>query len=149
MALAQINITATGQWDYTVSDFDITEAGLDFQGTYASAASQVEIDIFRAGGFFVNLFNYNWQVDVRLIPNDWNNALVLSARRTGNGSPFFFNGNINGGTSYLQLSTSNQNFFNGNRTWFDIPVQYRLSGVSVLLPAKTYSATVLYTVTDL
>ena len=147
-AEAQIGITATGQWDYSVSSFDITEAGLDFQGTYSSASDEVLVDVFQQG-FIANFFNYNWQVDVRLVQNDWSNDLTLSARRTGNGDPFFFNGNITGGTAYLPLSTTNQNFFNGNRTRLDIPIQYQISGVSVLLPAKTYSATVIYTVTEL
>ncbi len=148
-ASAQINISANGQWDYTVSNLDITEAGTDFQGTYSSAASQVTIDVFQDNFWLNLLLAYNWQVSVRMTQIDWNPNLILSARRTGNGNPFFFNGPISGGTSYLQLSTANQNFFNGQRSRYDIPIQYRISGISVLLPAKTYTATVVYTVTEL
>ncbi len=146
---AQIGITVTGQWDHVVSPFDITEAGLDFQGTYTSGTNQVEIDIFQQN-FFANLLsNYLWRVDIQLIPIDWNSNLTLEARRSGNGIPFFINGTISGGTSFFQLSTANQVFFQGRRSRYNVPVQYRSSGVSVLLPAKTYTTTVLYTVTEL
>lgn len=148
-ASAQINISANGQWDYTVSNLDITEAGTDFQGTYTSAASQVTIDVLQDNFFLNLLLNYDWQVSVRMTQIDWNANLTLSARRTGDGNPFFFNGPITGGTSYLPLSTANQIFFNGSRSRYDIPIQYQISGISVLLPAKTYTATVVYTVTEL
>ncbi|HFA52186.1 MAG TPA: hypothetical protein ENJ95_24475 [Bacteroidetes bacterium] len=146
---AQIFINVTGEWNYSVSVNDITEAGNDFQGTYSSASNQVLIDVRQRNFFFDLFFNYNWRVDIRKSDIDWHPNLVLSARRTGNGSPLFFSGNVNGGTTYQQVSNANQSFFSGNRSRLDIPVQYRISGVSVLLPAKAYTTTVVYTVTDL
>lgn len=145
---AQIAIDAIGNWNYTVPTSDITEAGRNFGGTYASSANQVQLDIFQTA-WLLNFFNYNWRVDVRKSDTDWNSNLKLYARRTGNGTPWWATGTISGGTSYLELTNSNKTFFSGSRTTLSIPVQFQITGVSVLLPAKTYSTTVVYTVTEL
>ena len=148
---AQININANGNWIYPVSPLEITEAGTDFSGTFTSSANQVLVDITQ-NNFWANLLlNYSWRVDIRKSDVDWNPSLSLFAQRTGNGTPFwnFLPGTINGGTTYQQLTNINQTFFNGTRTRLDIPIQYQITGVSVLLPAKTYTSTVIYTVTEL
>jgi len=81
---------------------------------------------------------------------DWHPNLQLYARRTGTGvNGLFFGSAIGSGTSYQLISTSNQFFFNGICTISDIPIQYEIRNVSLLLPAKTYETTIIYTVTDL
>ena len=147
-AFSQIAIDVVGNWNYTIPTSDLSEAGLDFSGTYESAPNQVDIDVFQLN-FISNFFFYRWRVDIRRADVDWHSDLDLSVRRTGNGSPFFFNGNITGGTNYQQITTSNQQFFSGTRTRLNIPIQYQISGVSVLLSAKTYETTIIYTVTEL
>ncbi|MCR9286388.1 MAG: hypothetical protein NXI23_03255 [Bacteroidetes bacterium] len=148
ISFGQIQINLTGAWDFTIPNNDIFEAGLDFSGTYSSNANEVTVSITQQG-FFANFFNYNWRVDIRKLDIDWHSDIQLYARRTGNGNPFFLYGNIIGGTSYQQLNTSNQIFFSGNRSRLDIPIQYEIRNVSVLIPAKTYETTIIYTVTEL
>ena len=145
---SQIAIDVTGNWNYTIPSSDLSEAGLDFSGTYESNSNQVDVDVYQQN-WIANFFFYRWRVDVRRADVDWHSDLELKARRTGNGTPFFFSGSITGGTNYQQISTSNQEFFSGTRTRYNIPIQYQISGVSVLLPAKTYETTIIYTVTEL
>lgn len=148
LAKGQIAISIIGNWNYSIPTNDISEAGSDFSGTYSSSSNAVTVDVFQQS-WFANFFNYNWRVDIRRSDVDWHSNLQLYTRRTGNGSPFFFNGNISGGTSYQQITNTNQLFFNGNRTRLDIPIQYEIRNVSVLIPAKTYETTIIYTVTEL
>lgn len=147
-AEAQVSISATGNWSYSVPVSDILEAGKNFTGTYASASNQVLIDIAKPT-FLGNLLNYNWRVDVRKSDVSWNAGLKLYAKRTGNGTPYFFTGTISGGASYIELTNTNQVFFSGSRTTYSIPIQFQITGVSLLLPAKAYSTLVVYTVTEL
>ncbi len=148
---AQININVIGNWNYSLPPNSVVEAGLDLSGTYTSNTNAVTIDVLQST-FFANRFlNYSWRVDVRKSDVDWNPGLILYTRRTGTGSPFWsvLPGAITGGTNYQQLTNTNQIFFSGNRSRLNIPIQYQLSGVSVLLEAKTYVTTVIYTVTEL
>lgn len=142
---AQIDITLTGNWVFSVSATDISEAGRDFTGTHLSAANQVLVDIFRTQGNSP----FNWKVDVRKSDVDWVPSLQLFVRRTGDGYAPNGSSSISGGITFQLLTNTNQAFFNGRRNYYDIPIQFQLSGVSVLLPSKTYSTTVMYTVTEL
>ncbi|MBI5913956.1 MAG: hypothetical protein HY842_01150 [Bacteroidetes bacterium] len=148
VGFAQIFIDVTGSWSYSVPVSDITEAGNNFSGTYTSGASQVLIDVDKPRH---SAAIFNWRVDVKKTDIDWNSALSLYARRTGDGVPADSNGSssVSGGTSYLLITNSNQQFFTGIRGRLDIPIQYQMQNVSVLIPAKTYSTTIIYTVTEL
>jgi hypothetical protein len=132
-------LTVTGNWSLSISASSLTEAGSDFAGTYTSASNQTYIDIDDKKK------NYSWQIDVRKSDINWNPSLLLSVRRTGNGN---HSGQApSGGTTLIQLSNSNQEFFRGRKDNFDIPIEYRLSGVSVTIPSQSYSTTVIYTYT--
>jgi hypothetical protein len=134
-------LTVTGNWSLSISASSLTEAGNDFTGTYTSASTQTYIDVD------VKKKNDNWRIDVRKSDINWNPALILSVRRTGNGNS---SGPApNGGTTFIQLTNSNQEFFRGRKDNPDIPVEYRLSGISVTIPAQSYSTTVIYTLTIL
>ncbi len=143
---AQIGISVSGGWNTTLPVFSVTEAGNDFNSTYLSAPNEVLIDVFKVSG---SNSPFNWRVDVRKSDIDWGVGLQLSARRSGNG--FAPNGSsfISGGTAFILLTHADQAFFNGRRDWYDIPIQFQLTGVSVLVPAKTHSTMVVYTVTEL
>ena len=145
--LGQINLTLAGNWNFSVPSNDITEAGLDFTGIYSSNTNQVLIDITNANN---SNGNFRWRVDIRKSDVDWDANLELYAQRTGNGTSLSGNANnINGGNNFQQVIDSDQTFFSGRRARVDIPVQYEIRNVSVLLPAKTYETTIIYTVTEL
>jgi len=143
----QIGIDIVGTWSYSVSETDITEAGSDFSGTYTSAANQILVNIPHS-----NNGNFNYDVHIQKQDIDWHTDLDLYVRRTGSGNGAG-NGNGNGfvqlGTNYQLVTSTNQFFFKGRKKRQDIPIQYEIRNVSVLMPAKSYETTIIYTVTEL
>jgi len=129
--------TVSGNWAYTIPSTDVTEAGNDFTGIYSSASNQVTMTVF---WWFTDFL---YRVEVRKDDVDWDSRLQLYIQRTGDG--WLWSGWINGGTSYQLITDSNQLFFRGRRTVLGIPIQYQLRNVSVIIPAKTHSTTVVFT----
>ena len=153
VANSQIRLDVTGGWSKSVPTTDVTEAGDDLQGNYRSGASAVKIDVYQRS-YWDNFSGYDWRIDVSKVDIDWNNTLRIYARRTGDGLgyPFWFwyiFGAISGGTNFQQITDVDQAFFNGTDSDLDIPIQYSVRGASLTLPAKTYSTTIVYTVTEL
>lgn len=138
-------ISASPGWSYSVPSGTITEAGTNYSISPTSAANQTLISM---AGF--SIFE-TYAVTVHKIDTDWNGALSLQVQRTGTGSNGFF-GSTNGGAAYITLTNSPQAFFNGNigfaNSKNNVPIQYRIQGASVLLPVKTYTTTVVYTVSN-
>lgn len=143
---AQIAILVTGNWITVLDVASTTEAGIDFYSTYLSAPDEVLVDVFKTSGGNTPFW---WRVDVRKSDVDWDSNLQLFIKRTGTGYAPNGNSFIIGGTSFQLLTNTNQLFFLGRRQRYNIPIQFQLTGVSVLLPVKTYVTTVIYTVTEL
>jgi hypothetical protein len=142
--LSQINIDVAGSWAYSIPATNIADAGLDFTGTYTSGANQVLLSIYNSGGN-----NYRYRVDVRRSDISWKSKIKVWGRRTGDGIPSNGGARVWGGQSYKKITKSNKVFFQGKKDSSDIPIQYQLRNISVLIPAKSYSTTIIYTVTVL
>jgi len=134
------SVTATGNWVYSVAATDITQAGTNFTGTYVSASSQTSISLTVGG-------NSQWRVYIARTAGTWSNSLIISALRTTNGTGVGGVGQIAGGTNYQAITTIATQLFNGRRSRTGIGIQYQVSGVSVTLPAATYSTSIIYTIT--
>ena len=141
-------LTVTGTaWAVPITT--ITEAGNNYTGTYQSAANQILL------AASVPLLLGNGKVSVHYQPNPtWNNALVLSAKRTGNGTTVCVLCSITGGTSYITLTQTDIELFRISAvlalaSYSNIPVQLELSGVSVTIPATSYQSSVVFTISAL
>jgi hypothetical protein len=133
------DISVLGNWSLMIDASDLTAGpGSDLISTYLSAEDQIEIDILSAKGM--------WAVYVRDIPMNWHPDLSFGIRRTGNG---IGGGWISGGTSWLEVTSFDQQFFMGNKQRKRIDVQCGLTGVSAQIPSAMYSGTVIYTVMEL
>ena len=144
-ATGQFDVVCTGgNWDVTLSAANLTGgAGTDFVSQIESSSDLVNIDVT------LTQPNGNWRVDIRRTDVAWNGALSLYARRTADGTPGGgSNASITGGTTYLQLTTTDQQFFSGRRTRTGIKIQLRLNGLSVNLGQATYRTTINYTLVD-
>jgi hypothetical protein len=126
-------------WNPTISSTLISEAGNDYSGIVSSATNH---SFLRIRG----LTGSPWRVDVSKSDTNWNNGLVLMVQRTGNGIGGF---GINGGTVAQTITNNNTPFFNGNNNISNIPIQFHLSGYSVLIPAGNYTSSVIFTLIDL
>jgi len=133
------NITIVGIWSWTVGPGDLQGGpGSELNTTYESPANQVTMSVRGSG-------NIGWRVEVLRIDSNWHANFLLDIRRTGSGrGP----GTVSGGTTYLTITTMSQSFVTGSGNRWGIPLQERLSGVSVSIPPATYTTTIQYTVVD-
>lgn len=141
-----------GTWNYNIPTTNILEAGNDFTGSYSSANNQINVSVYLDGGwigFWWNWFiNYSWQIEVSRMDTDWHPDLEIYIRRTGDGAGYGGGNYVSGGNNYMPVKNENQRFYEGGRARMDVPVQYMIRNVSVTMPAKTYSTTIVYTVTS-
>lgn len=147
------SIRVNGSWTPSVSATAITEAGNDYGSSYVveSLPNQTLVDLQRGGSFF-QIYLSNWRVDISRNDINWDNSLQLEARRTGNGNGtgwWIFAPSISNGTAYQAVQPANSSFFTGNGIYRNIPIQYRIRGLSVLIPVDTYSTEVVYTLLEL
>ena len=135
------NITITGTWSRVIGSGDLTGgAGSNLTATYTSATNQITMGLTTSG-------QQSWRVDVLRIDASWSASFQLSIIRTNNGTAG--SGGVAGGTTYLVITTTSQTFVTGYGTRSGITLQERLSGVSVSIPAATYTTTIQYTAVDI
>lgn len=123
----------------------ISEAGADLSSFIETSANFVEMWIRTRGANTIS--NRSYAITVSRQDINWHGSLDFYARRTGNGT----GGNsstISGGTNYLLLSTFDQVLFTGYQRRFDVPIQYRIEGISLTIPSGNYSTNIIYTITD-
>lgn len=135
-------ITANGGWTETIDASDLAAgAGSNLISTYTSGSGATLINVS------ATLDLLGWTVSVQRSDVNWLPSFHLYAKRTGSGSGC----SVNNGTTYQEVTTSGQSFFACpallNNGVSNVPVQYQLTGVSVAVPAGTYSTTIIYTVT--
>lgn len=139
MAIGQgIELTVTGNWAKDIAASDINEAGNDYPTSYASNTNQTLLTI--------NPKNWNKTIIVYVKRNDivWNTNLNLKVKRTSNGTNG--NANIGGGIDYQLITNFDANFFTCTGYHTFIPLQYEITGISVVLPVQSYSTEIMYTV---
>ncbi|MEY8761092.1 hypothetical protein AB8P06_15765 [Chryseobacterium sp. MD-1] len=145
---AQRTLTVGGT-NWTVTIPSITEAGSNYAGTYESATNQILL------AASVPLLLGNAKVSVHYQANPtWHNSLVLSAKRTGDGTTACVLCTISGGTTYQTLTLTDVELFRITATlalaaYSNIPIQLQLSGVSVTIPAATYQSSVVFTISSI
>lgn len=144
-------ITASPGWNVSIPANTVTEAGSNYTTNATSAINQTLVSLSISGG----LFGTTYTVSVQKMDTDWHSNLSLWALRTGDGTGngIFILGTITGGTTFTQLTNAPQTFYTGttgllgsSRT--NVPIQYEIRGLSVLLPVKTYATTVVYTISN-
>lgn len=138
-----LSVTVSGGAGFSIGVGDlIGGAGSDLNPEYNSAVDAVQItvaDSIDSGDA--------WQIQVRQEDVLWHGSLDLSVLRTGTGSG---TGSVTGGDVLpVGLTSVDQVFFDGSGDVADIPVRLDLSGVSVLVPVDSYSATLYFTIVDI
>ena len=133
-----IQVTVTGNWTLVIDETDLQAGpGSDLNPQYSSASDQITVNITNTGK--------NWTVYIQGSFSNWHSDLSLDIMRTSNGTG---PGTISGGTSWLQVTSSSQQFFIGSKRRDNVYVQCRLNGMSVQIPPDTYTATVIYTIVE-
>jgi hypothetical protein len=138
-------LTVTGGWSTSLATTNITEAGLNYpNGSAISATNQSLIRVNSAANSVAFVY-------IQKSDTSWDSRLVISARRTGNGTGST-NFSTTNGTTAQTISNVPQYFFEvrpGSGTQVsNIPIQYLISGFTVLLPVKAYTTTLIYTISN-
>ena len=133
-----LDIAATGGWSETINSNDlISGAGSDLTDTYESATNATVIDITNASGG-----NDKWRVDMQRSDGTWHANFTLYIKRVATPPK------ISGGTTYTEIRTTTDMFFDGKGNVSSLTCQYQLTGMSVTIPANTYSTTITFTIVD-
>lgn len=142
-------VQVTGTWAPALTA--PTVAGADYASTsLESGASETKITLLPQVLYLAGTISVSAKIVYSSTP--WPSDLTLSIRRTGTGSAGIALATFNGGLTYQQLSTADAAFFSVTiiisllSDISNIPVQYKLDGISVLRPTGAYSATVVYTI---
>ena len=137
-----IDISVTGSWNSVVINQANLSAGAgsDLFPYVESSSNQGLMSISNTGGL-----GDNWRVDVRRSDSVWDTAVAISVLRSGDGSG---PGSLFGGTGYVTIGTTDSTFFSGAGDCADIPLQFKLNGLSIDVAPNTYSTTLTFTVVD-
>ncbi len=137
-------LTVTGNWNLSINSSYISDAGVNLATTVLSPTNVTIIDVDVQPRNSYNRQYKSQRVLVQKVDNVWNVGLTLWCKRTITVT----NPNITLGTNFQQITNNSLLFFNTVGEQFNIPIQYQLSGLSLLIPANNYSTTILYTLLD-
>ena len=138
-------LTVTGGYTVTLATTNIAEAGNNYpNGSLNSNTNQTLMTVRSASNSVAFVY-------IQKSDTSWDSRLTISARRTGTGTGST-NFSTTNGTALLPITNTPQYFFEvrpGSGTQVsNIPIQYSTTGFTVLLPVKSYTTTLLYTVTN-
>jgi len=138
-----IDLSATGGWNETVNESDlISGAGSNLVDTYESTIDATNITISNCIGD-----SDNWRVDIRRVnEGGWQGVLTFYVKRTSDGTG---NGSISGGLSYIEITSTDTEFFPGAGDRSNITIQYQLTGMSINASPNHYNTTIIFTVVDI
>lgn len=136
-----VDLTSAGSWTRIVTETDLQGgAGSNLVATYTSNANEVSLSITGT----IDAAD-NWRIDIRRSDDIWHDDFSLFIRRTGDGiGP----GAISGGSAYQEITLTDAPLFYGAGDRTGVSLQLQLDGMSVNVPAATYSTTITYTVVD-
>lgn len=146
-----MGVSLDGMVVFDEESITINDAGSDFAVTVESESSLYIAINF--GNFWDKSFNPNspWRIEVQKSDYNWNNNLVLETVRAGNG----INSNnrnkppkINDGTNYQTVNNLSGYFFSGRGEIEDIPINFRISGMSVVNGAQDFETKIIFTIYD-
>jgi hypothetical protein len=137
-----IDISASGGWTETIDEADLVSgAGSDLIDTYQSITNATTANISNCADD-----SDNWEIDVRRVDGTWDGDFTLYVKRTSDGEG---SGSISGGISYIEITTTDTQFFTGAGNRNNVDLQYELTGMSISASPENYSTIVVFTVVDI
>jgi hypothetical protein len=136
-----IDLSATGSWSVQIGAADLQgSAGTDLVTSKTSLVDQIELSISGTTGP-----GDTWQVTTTRTVAAWHASMVLWIRRTGEGT----GGAVSGGSAFQEVRATSDPFFSGEDDVASIPLQLRVTGLTVSIPPGVYSTVITLTVVDL
>lgn len=136
-----MDLGAAGSWSTSITNADlISGAGSELQSTHVSGSSEVALEVSATSSS-----TDSWRIDIRRADSVWDPAIKLWVRRTGGGSG---TGSIADGLSWIEVGSTDTAFFSGQGNRTGVPIQLRITGVSLSISPDAYLRTVHYTLVD-
>jgi hypothetical protein len=136
-----ISIDVIGDWNKSIGSSDLQSgAGSDLISSHESATDQLICDVSNTAGT-----GDTWRIDVKKSNISWNENVHLYMQRTTDGTGF---GSISGGSSYIELSDTDQAFFEGSGDRNMVALQLKVDGITILLGQMQLSCSITYTIVD-
>ncbi|HKI87646.1 MAG TPA: hypothetical protein VKA38_01375 [Draconibacterium sp.] len=146
----QMKLEIDGNITFDNSMYYITEAGNDFPSSIETETS-IYISV-SYDNFWDKKFNPNqkWRLYINKTDVNWNPDLILEVIRTGDGNHPGNRGktNIHDGTNYHNISNNPAYFFRGKDEISDIPISFRIIGLSITMGAQEYETNIVMTIYD-
>ena len=144
----QMEVRVDGAVSFDGATFAVTEAGEDFAfGVESESSLWISVDTNDYWDKKVNP-NRKWWVEVVREDLTWNDDVRLEIVRTGDGYGQKNNHKVYDGTTYQYIGENSWYFFRGRGIIYDIPIQLRLSGLSVTQGAQDFETNVILTIYD-
>ncbi len=140
-------IKVKGKWHKKFSVSNIKDAGSDYKEYYLSRKDQSKLSVSSENSEKQEDLYAEFKIYVSKDDDEWHKNIIIQVRRTSNGRNRNFN--IFSGTEFQTVTDNPTYFFNTIGKQKNVPIQYKIIGLSVLLPAKTYSTEIVFTVLDL
>ena len=144
---AQLTISPLGHIEFTVLETSISEAGNDFTSDLLSSTNENELSVTIYPQDLNNTTYRNWHIDVKRTDINWDSSLSIYVKKTAEGTSNYGT-TTTGGETFMEVTSSDQLFFQGAGWITDIPIQYKISGISVTIASDTYSTEITYTLLD-
>tara|TARA_R110002072_G_scaffold64924_8_gene161094 strand:+ start:1517 stop:2020 length:504 start_codon:yes stop_codon:yes gene_type:complete len=142
---AQVIRSQTEKWENDLDGNNLStpnEAGTDLESTLETVASFNLIDVAGISP------TTGWKITVAKEDISWNGLLIPSIQRTGIGNKCGSCSGVNVGTSttgYTVITDAEQDFIFGEGNVSDIPLQYKIDGISLAIPAARYQTVIVFT----
>lgn len=143
----QLSIVSNSYNFKNISNASPSEAGMDYMQEVVFSPEDIKISIAILPQNLENVIYNSWQVQVSKNEIDWDSQLELWIKRAGDGKSEY-NLRPQSGTDFQKLESYNSIFFDGNGWINAIPIQLKITGLSVTLPAKMYTSEIVFTLID-
>lgn len=134
-------------WHVEVESEQI-RAGDDIQTSYSSRSDHIKMSGEVGSRNIFNILFAEWKVEVHREDREWHPDLDLYIRRTGQGNGYFYGNSVEGAYTYQRIRERPEDLIQCKGWRYDIPFQFEIRGISLLLPAKTYRTEVIFTIVD-
>jgi hypothetical protein len=146
-SFGQIRLETPNFIRFNIENNTILEAGSDFKNQQETSVNGIILSVNILPNDTENVFYKNWHIDINRNDIDWHSNLILQIKRTGNGSSDFGK-TLNNGEIYQNIELNPTTLFSGSGWVNNIPLQLQLSGISAVLPAKSYATEIILTLID-
>ena len=130
------DLVSNGDWAETITASNLVSgAGSNPQSQLQSMAGVTALTISNAPG--------SWTLRARRSGGPWSGAVSLFVKRTSAGSG---SGSIAGGDSFVEVTGSDVEIFNGSEARSNVALQFKLTGLSVGVSPASYLSSIVFTV---